>query len=351
MLTGRRRPVKKNAMDETTSLVPGLTALKPHDHVAVLVEPPVHAGLAVLINSLVRNGFAGTVWVGYRGARPPWAGAVAAKQSVAPDVFVAFVEMKTKRPLTYMKAAFMEELWAGHCPDAESIAYFDPDIAINRDWAFFKAWMKLGVAICEDAPHLYVYEDHPLRRVWCQRLAAMGLRSRRSVNRYYNAGFLGVHRTHRSFIVTLRIVSQQVEQAGHLVAGNDHCVTGVHERDDKAELSDDAIAVLRPYFADDQDALNMTVMATTEPLAPMGPDAMGFTPSWNFVMVHAVGRDKPWNTRFLRRALILGVSPTPVERTWWRYAGGPLAPMRSQDIRWRRAGLAAALAIARVRGR
>ena len=40
--------------------------------ICTLFEKDYHLGVAVLINSIVRGGFADSSWVGYRGELPPW---------------------------------------------------------------------------------------------------------------------------------------------------------------------------------------------------------------------------------------------------------------------------------------
>src|SRR5271155_5094700 len=40
--------------------------------ICTLFDGDFHFGLAAMVNSLVRGGYKGTVWAGYRGPVPPW---------------------------------------------------------------------------------------------------------------------------------------------------------------------------------------------------------------------------------------------------------------------------------------
>ena len=76
-----------------------------------------------------------------------------------------------------------------------------------------------------------------------------------------------------------------------------------------------------PFFASDQDALNVAAMYSEYPLSTMGPEAMGFVPA-GFTMFHAVGL-KPWRKAFLQKALA-GVPPTEADKFFLTQVSTPI---------------------------
>src|SRR5579859_5403949 len=52
--------------------------------VCTLFEGHYHLGLAALINSMIKGGFSGLVWAGYRGELPPW---TAQLPSIGPQLY------------------------------------------------------------------------------------------------------------------------------------------------------------------------------------------------------------------------------------------------------------------------
>ncbi len=293
------------------------------DHVAVLTDGRQDPGLATLINSLVRNGFDGTLWVGWRDR-----GADLFRDlpvDVAEAVNPRTVELATRRPLACYKADFLELVWT-MAEDATSLIYMDCDLILGCEWAFIRAWVANGVAIVEDLPHRSVSADHPLRQAWKTVLAQAGLPSERELNRYFNSGFVGIPASCRSLLPAWRSLSQLLEGQTDLREDRPtpHYFAGEATPASELYLPDHARTLMKKYFLEDQDALNMALMATSVPLSPMGPDAMGFTDARTPIVVHALGPHKPWSKPYLRHLLRHGCGPSFADDMWWQYSAQPL---------------------------
>ena len=165
-----------------------------HDHVAVVVEPSVHVGLATLTNSLVRDGFCGTVWVGCRGALPAFAAGSHHLVDI-PTCSLRFRPFATERLLPITKPNSGPAV-ADHCPTADSLCYSTRTLSCIG----FRPSSRLaghGVALCEDHPYYSVSVTSPIRSAWADLMALEGIRPVREVDRYFNAGFIGVPRAER----------------------------------------------------------------------------------------------------------------------------------------------------------
>jgi hypothetical protein len=296
------------------------------DHIAVLTDGAQDPGLAVLINSLVRNGFDGTLWVGWRSNGSDLFSDL--PREVTDQVTLRLVELHTSRPLTYYKAEFLETAWRLAQSSATSISYMDCDMILGCDWEFVRAWVMGGVALVEDLPHRSVGVDHPLRRAWKSVMTAAGIAPARDEGRYFNAGFIGIPESCRSILLPWRALGLALEGLPGLRDHDPHFVRGVRATGCAIDVADDVLAVMRPYFLEDQDSLNMAVMATTVPVCAMGPDAMGFTSSRTPILLHCLGADKPYSTHYIRRLVRRGAGPSFAEDMWWRYSDGPIRVTR-----------------------
>jgi hypothetical protein len=288
----------------------------------------------------VRNGFAGTLWVGWRGAGsrlfaqlPP---------GVADPITLHLVELDTRRPLAYYKPDFIETVWRSAGPTARSVIYMDCDIVLGCDWAFLSAWVAGGLAVVEDLPHRSVGIDHPLRRAWKTFMTAAGVPPTRELGQYFNSGFVGVPRECRSILPLWSKLALNVEGLQGVRDHQPHFVRGVLDSHHGVDISADVRAIMRPFFIEDQDAFNMAVMASAVPLCSMGPDAMGFTPSRTPILLHALGPEKPWSTRYFRRLIRRGEGPSFAEDEWWRYSDHPIrvavgARYAQRRLSWRAA--------------
>ena len=319
------------------------------DHVAVLAEPAVQVGVATLANSLIRNGFRGVVWVGYRGQLPAFARGSEVLTATS-TCTLRFVPLETTRPFTYYKADFMSLLWARYCPEATSLYYFDTDVIVDREWEFFRSWLSYGLAFCEDQHHWSVSGNSPVRNAWAEVIELAGLELLRECDRYLNAGFVGVPREQRSFLTVWSRLALITERIGDLTSTERHNVTGTRDRGRPPVLPSHVAHILRYFLFSDQAALNMAIMASNHEMSHLGPDGMGFTHSFNFAMAHAIGPLKPWNKPFVRHVLRHGSAPTNADALWWHYASGPIPTFPTHVVRRARLRVAAGKVLGRLIG-
>ena len=120
--------------------------------ICTLYEGHYHFGLAALVNSLEVNGFKGSIYIGYRGALPPWAVIAEPDPSLqwsegkslklTSHLSLHFLPLSTKWHLTNYKPTFMLDLFKGPAAGAKGIFYFDPDITVLRSWDNFEDWIS-----------------------------------------------------------------------------------------------------------------------------------------------------------------------------------------------------------------
>jgi hypothetical protein len=279
------------------------------ESICTLFEGDYHFGLAAFINSLVRAGYSGTVWVGYRGTLPPWIHQLKPLDSqgreymVADQVRLVFLLLETTIHFTSYKPQFMLDLLQDQARDCSYLWYFDPDIFLRCKWSFFSDWQRYGIALCEDIVMNAVRENSPLRHKWMEVAGGIGLGTPRALNHYFNGGMVGLSPAHASFLTLWNRFIQLGETAG----GNIQ------------QILSGSRAL--PFYILDQDALNMAAMYTEHPLSTMGPEAMGFE-TGGFTMYHTVG-PKPWKGSLLRRALD-GRPPTNAFRFFFTQVSSPI---------------------------
>src|SRR5450756_860568 len=224
--------------------------------ICTLFENDYHIGLGAWANSLYAHGYRGTIYAGYRGQLPPWVmGATESggftEFTPAEGLTLRFIPLATKLHLTNFKPDFMLEVWGEHCPQAEALFYFDPDITILCRWKFFEEWVEAGVAVCQDVNGT-MPDNHPIRHAWRKLLQPAGLEFRTRFDIYFNGGFVGLRTEDRVFLNDW----QQVQALMHN-CGVDFGVIGFGDR-------------TYPFTCRDQDALNITCMATGRRVSPMG---------------------------------------------------------------------------------
>jgi len=277
--------------------------------ICTLFEGDYHLGLAAFLNSLVHTGFPGTVWAGYRGALPPWLDQLnrldekGTEFLIAGQVRLVLLPLKTEMHLTNYKPEFMLKLLAGPACNCEYLWYFDPDICLYSEWAFFSEWQRFGIALCQEIVDNIVPEDSPLRRQWMEIASSVGLSNPQRINYYYNGGMVGVAASHSGFLEIWRRI---IERAGEL--GYDLKVIMPGTR-------------AMPLHASDQDALNVAAMYSPFPLSTLGPQGMGFIPG-DVKMYHTVAV-KPWRGSLLLNALG-GKPPTNAMKYFFTQVATPI---------------------------
>jgi hypothetical protein len=311
--------------------------------VCTLFEHHYHVGAAVLVNSLCRSGFAGTVYAGFRGPLPPWAesrvkavGEGRWEMDVSPKVRVVFLALETEAHFTNYKPDFLfqVERLAG---DSEAAIYFDPDIVFNGSWSYLEEWLTCGVALCEDV-NSPLARNHPRRIGWRRAFEPLGYRLEFRDNEFVNGGFIGLRWEHRKLLVTWQAFLAHIAV---MLGGSD--IAGIGG----GRLLDGNYGFADCFRQPDQDALNAAAEACPGiPLSVLGAQAMGFK-GGDALLPHALGPAKPWRRNYVREALG-GVPPSAVDRAFWRDTEGPIRPFSGVTVSAKRLTLTMGAALGRV---
>ena len=285
--------------------------------ICVLAEGTYFHGIAAFTNSLVRNGFAGHIVAGYRGALPHWNGPVTPQpgpaQTVAPGVDIQFVEVTGTWHLSNMKPHFMLRVAAELHPDVASLWYFDVDIVLKTGWDAFARWVEAGMVLVLDMAETFMPANHAFRREWRALGERAGLGTR-EVTGYFNGGCVGLAGGQLGFLQSWMALLDAYAEGG-------------------ADMSRMVNRTGKPEYAKmDQDLLNAAVMATDTPFCVLGVEAMDAFPSAN-VMSHAMVFAKPWARNYIRDAII-GFQPDPAHKAYWVYANDPIRSFTAAE--WRR---------------
>lgn len=297
-----------------------------------LFEGNYHFGVAALANSLIASGYEGDLWVGYRGPLPGWITQAPAYDAasglfqVAPTLRLRFVLLDTPLHFTYYKPTFIADLMAQD-PELETVAYIDPDIVLKCDWASFAGWfLDGGIALAEDVNFRFPAR-HPKRLLWRQHFAPHGFVEKRALERYFNAGFIGVPRSSLPFLELWRKVCEVV------VAYNGPKLIKVGGG-----------AAL--FNSTDQDAMNFSLSACLDPLNTVGPEGMDFMPG-GYYLSHAIGPYKPWHGGHIGRAM-KGFPPSLPAKAYFQFANAPIKVFSDGELARRRLALRIAGAIGRL---
>lgn len=283
--------------------------------VCTLFEGNYHHGVAVLINSLLRNGFSGSLFVGYKGELSGWCSKADQDNSVEwpgarsltidQRTKVYFLPAQTARHLAHYKPDFMLSLLEGPARAFDDITYFDPDIVVKCPWNYFSKWINYGVAIVHEIIMNDMPDTHPIRMEWKEIISKNNKQVRRQLSSYLNCGFCGVSKKDTEF---LSIWSEMIDLA-----------VNFYKQDPTKFASFDRTS---PFWSIDQDTFNITAMCCNVPISESGPEAMDFIHGGQ-VMSHAVGSLKPWSKNYFISAL-KGLPPSSAEKSFWQHVDGPI---------------------------
>lgn len=307
--------------------------------ICTLFENHYHHGVAVLTNSLFRNGFRGSIYAGYRGKLPAWADSAADNPSlnwenaktlkVADGLELHFLPIITHYHLTNFKPNFMLSLLEGPAKSSSGMVYFDPDIIVKCKSSYFEDWIGFGIALVHEIISNDMPATHPLRKQWEAVILKAGKQVARNNGSYINGGFCGVHVKHKAFLQDwIDITNTGMKYFGLTADQWDHN----HDR-------------TYMFASQDQDTLNIAAMSTECPISEMGPEAMDFIHG-GFTMSHAVGSPKPWKKTFLAE-IIKGNRPSNTDKLFWGYAGYPIKTFDASRIATKKASISIASLVGR----
>lgn len=274
-----------------------------------LGEGDYHHGVAALLNSLVRNGFAGVFIIGWRGAPPPWLNTLETHPQGGwrvGHVRVRLEPLDTPWLLAHIKPRFLLDLLDRLEPDAGTVWYADPDIVVDAPWNFFENWSSQGVALCEDCCFPKLAPHHYLRRSWTT-LARERLKLKLdpAMTCGFNSGFIGTRREDRALLSTWLRALEELPSIGVPL---EQLKPGTR---------------LDPLHGTDQDTLNIAALAHPALVSSLGPEGMGFTPGMP-VILHAADSPKPWRRHYMFELLKNGRGVGNAHRRYWHYASGPV---------------------------
>jgi hypothetical protein len=318
--------------------------------VCTLFEGEYHYGVAALTNSLYRRGFRGSIYAGYRGKLSSWClnstentlfdWPNSTSLEVIEGIIIHFLPLDTGYHMANYKPDFMLSLLNGPASGTQEIYYIDCDIVVTAPWAFFKDWTDCGIALCEDT-NSPLAKFHPRRVGWRNHYEKDNIILNFKNDIYVNGGFIGINSKHFDFINQWRTLQ---ELMGPLIGGLDRSSL-------KGSIPKPAV-LQNKFFAfekTDQDALNATVEAWNGPISYIGKEGMGFKPG-NLMLPHAIGRAKPWKTKYFRKS-IFGVTPRVVDKVYWKSVSYPIKVYPDRYIAWKKTELALAAFIGRFYSR
>ncbi|NML63651.1 hypothetical protein HHL22_00355 [Hymenobacter sp. RP-2-7] len=313
--------------------------------ICTLFEGNYHYGVAALINSLCKQGYKGTIYVGYRGKLPDWSANAVQNPTlywndssilqVSHEVQVHFLPLDTHYHFTNYKPDFILKLWENLASEATAIFYFDPDIVVTAPWIVFENWTAYGVCLCEDI-HSPKAQHHPVREEWRLFFGARGFKLNFKESIYANGGFIGLRKKNIGFLITWRAIQ---EAMASVIGGLDNSFLSI--------LPDSL--PFDPFSIPDQDAMNAAVEAWDGIVSFVDKAGMSFSAS-SSLMSHAIGTGKPWVRKPLV-SMLTGTPPRRADRDYWNSANGPILSQPTGLVRRRQIAIRIAALLGRFYSR
>jgi hypothetical protein len=301
--------------------------------VCTLFGGQLHYGLGALANSLYAHGFRGTIFAGFDEPLPPWAQNVEKHNGffqfkAADGLLIRFIHLEPDVHFSNYKPDFILDVWEKHCPQADALFYFDPDITIKCRWTFFEEWVGYGIALIQDITNSNMPDNHPIRCAWKHHAETLGLTVKRPLSQYFNAGFIGLIRSYASSLELWKQLQHSLKDVGV---------------DTSTMMPADGRS--NPFGGRDQDMMNIMAMVTEHPLSTIGPEGMDLIHG-GFTMSHALGKPKPWAKNFFKSAL-KGSGVSMADKSFWKHCETPIKLFDRRHISIRRFELKAASAVSR----
>jgi hypothetical protein len=291
-----------------------------------LYERDYHLGVAALINSAIKCGFRGPIFILFRDQLPPWFSPELDQSLQKSGIKLNFEPCTPSRHLGYHKPFAAREILARH-PDLDGIVYADPDVTFVAPWPFFEKWVAGGVALCLDCNFPWIPRNHPWRLEWRSLAERAGLVVRREPTEYVNSGFFAVRSVEREFL--------------------DHWIAGTLQFEKEGGNTIRFAMEKRPCaIAGDQDILAASLHAASAEPAYIGQEGMGFN-GHHMILSHAVETPKPWRVCFSKQAT-RGRKPSVAAKLWLQHARAPIPAISSFQHFIKTADLSLSLFVTRL---
>lgn len=300
--------------------------------VCTLFEGHYHYGVAALVNSLHKNGFKGDVYAGYRGELPEWAKSASCSAlkkwpgsttlTLTSELKIHFLPLEIQYHFTNYKPGFVIDLYKQLNQGLSGIFYFDPDIVVKCRWVFFEQWLTVGIPLVHEITNNDMPASHPVRSIWKTIIQSNGLQIKNNIHSYLNAGFWGIKKQDIEFAYLYKkFIEISITQFGA----------------DIQNLAFDRDRT-HPFFAKDQDAMNLAAMCTNFPVSEFGPEAMDLIHG-GCIMSHAIGGTKPWKKSYIS-SFCQGKPPSMADRQYWNHVSGVINPYSQIFLKFKKFELA-----------